>query len=97
MGILRDIDQEFMAQRPLPAGAAWLVGGGCWHALMADLTRAYRDQGRSFDPSEPPEELFGVPLRRIHRMGGWGLAVALDVDVEAAQEPNPLELTPHVQ
>lgn len=79
VGILRDMDDEFVMRKPLPPGATWLVGGNVWHALMADLTRIYRDKPwPPFNPEKPPEELFGASLRHIPRMTGWALAVALD-------------------
>lgn len=86
MSILEDMDREFMERRPLPPGAAWLVGGNVWPALMADMTRRYRDNpGIAFDPAHPPAELFGAELRHCRRMVGWGLALAIDDRTDDAQ------------
>lgn len=86
MSIIQDMDACFVANRPLPPGAAWLVGGNVWHALMADLQRVYADQGmaEAFDPrGTPPRELYGAELRRVPRMTGWVLAERVD----ACEEP----------
>lgn len=95
MSIVQDMDAEFVAQRPVPDGTVWLVGGNVWHALMADLVRINREHGVEHQPI-PPETLFGLGLRHIRKMSGWGLAVALDHPAAQEQEPQ-LELTPHVQ
>lgn len=87
MGILRDMDDECLSRKPLPKGATWLIGGDIWHALMADLTRIYRDKPHPpFNPKRPPVELFGAPLRHVPRMSGWGMAVELDLAEEGEQE-----------
>lgn len=86
MTITQDMDAEFVALRPVPAGTVWLVGGNVWPALIADLVRVHREHGAPFDPRNPPRELFGVPVRHVRRMSGWGLAQPLDPEAELAHE-----------
>lgn len=93
MSIVQDMDAEFVAQRPLPPGSTWLVGGNVWHALMADLVRIGRETG--FPAPIPPETLFGLPVRHVHRMTGWGIAEPLDAAVAEEHTQGQLELTPH--
>lgn len=95
MSIVQDMDAEFVAQRPLPPGSTWLVGGNVWHALIADLVRIGRETG--FPAPIPPETLFGLPVRHVHRMTGWGIAERLDQAVAEAQETHSTELTHHAQ
>lgn len=87
MGILSDMDAAFVHNRPRSGGYAWLIGSDCWPALMADLVRIYRDRPwPPFNPKNPPEKLFGIPLRYIRRMSGWALAQALDDSEDAEQD-----------